>query len=244
MPDCTRLCGGRRPGSIPGEDAVTTALEPDGTATGCNPVQVGSTPTGVSDHPDAAHAHDTDERRDAGAERRRLASTCRIAVRREVAVTSRHGLTLLVADGNTDSIQAFYVTEKNHEETVDHVMSSGLPGNPGRHPGLHANRERPCPIRFGARHRSHHSESPGGTLSHFAKFWPAEDIVLHPSEGAELLDPAELQSLTCNESAVQRDRKQHTGLRRNKQCYLRPRAVLHNTRRVSGLAFPVSPLGG
>ena len=28
-------------------------LEPDGTATGCNPVEVGSTPTGVSDCPTA-----------------------------------------------------------------------------------------------------------------------------------------------------------------------------------------------
>jgi hypothetical protein len=28
-------------------------LEPDGPATGCNPVQVGSTPTGVSDQPTA-----------------------------------------------------------------------------------------------------------------------------------------------------------------------------------------------
>ena len=28
--------------------AGTMTLEPDGTATGCNPVQVGSTPTGVS----------------------------------------------------------------------------------------------------------------------------------------------------------------------------------------------------
>ncbi len=28
-------------------------LEPDGTATGCNPVEVGSTPTGVSDYPTA-----------------------------------------------------------------------------------------------------------------------------------------------------------------------------------------------
>ena len=28
-------------------------LEPDGTATGCNPVEVGSTPTGVSDRPTA-----------------------------------------------------------------------------------------------------------------------------------------------------------------------------------------------
>ena len=33
--------------------AGTLTLEPDGTATGCNPVQVGSTPTGVSDHPTA-----------------------------------------------------------------------------------------------------------------------------------------------------------------------------------------------
>ena len=37
----------RGPGSIPGEDTLT-ALEPDGTATGCNPIEVGSTPTGVS----------------------------------------------------------------------------------------------------------------------------------------------------------------------------------------------------
>ncbi len=28
-------------------------LEPDGTAIGCNPIEVGSTPTGVSDQPTA-----------------------------------------------------------------------------------------------------------------------------------------------------------------------------------------------
>ena len=33
--------------------AGTMTLEPDGTATGCNPVEVGSTPTGVSDCPTA-----------------------------------------------------------------------------------------------------------------------------------------------------------------------------------------------
>ena len=32
---------------------LNKTLEPDGPATGCNPVQVGSTPTGVSDHPTA-----------------------------------------------------------------------------------------------------------------------------------------------------------------------------------------------
>ena len=32
---------------------LTMTLEPDGTATGCNPVEVGSTPTGVSDCPTA-----------------------------------------------------------------------------------------------------------------------------------------------------------------------------------------------
>ena len=30
-------------------EAGTLTLEPDGTATGCNPVEVGSTPTGVSE---------------------------------------------------------------------------------------------------------------------------------------------------------------------------------------------------
>ncbi|TVS21162.1 MAG: hypothetical protein EA424_00290, partial [Planctomycetaceae bacterium] len=40
-------------GSIPGEDTDIVTLEPDGTATGCNPVQVGSTPTGVSESPTA-----------------------------------------------------------------------------------------------------------------------------------------------------------------------------------------------
>ncbi len=44
----TRPCEGRRPGPIPGEDADNVTLEPDGTATGCNPVQVGSIPTGAS----------------------------------------------------------------------------------------------------------------------------------------------------------------------------------------------------
>jgi hypothetical protein len=44
-----RPCEGRGPGSIPGEDIPFLTLEPDGQATGCNPVQVGSTPTGVSD---------------------------------------------------------------------------------------------------------------------------------------------------------------------------------------------------
>ena len=44
---------GCRPGSIPGEDTEILTLEPDGTATGCNPVEVGSTPTGVSDRPTA-----------------------------------------------------------------------------------------------------------------------------------------------------------------------------------------------
>ena len=29
-------------------------LEPDGTAIGCNPIEVGSTPTGVSDQPSQA----------------------------------------------------------------------------------------------------------------------------------------------------------------------------------------------
>ena len=53
VPDRTRLREGRRPGSIPGEDTEILTLEPDGTATGCNPVQVGSTPTGVSDRPTA-----------------------------------------------------------------------------------------------------------------------------------------------------------------------------------------------
>ena len=38
----------RRPGSTPGGDMTSVTLEPDGQATGCNPVQVGSTPTGVS----------------------------------------------------------------------------------------------------------------------------------------------------------------------------------------------------
>ncbi len=33
------------------------ALEPDGTATGCNPVKVGSTPTGVSDDPAAGSGY-------------------------------------------------------------------------------------------------------------------------------------------------------------------------------------------
>jgi hypothetical protein len=33
--------------------AGITTLEPDGAATGCNPVEVGSTPTGVSDRPTA-----------------------------------------------------------------------------------------------------------------------------------------------------------------------------------------------
>ena len=33
----------------PFRGAGTLTLEPDGTATGCNPVEVGSTPTGVSD---------------------------------------------------------------------------------------------------------------------------------------------------------------------------------------------------
>ena len=32
---------------------LNKTLEPDGPATGCNPVQVGSTPTSVSDHPTA-----------------------------------------------------------------------------------------------------------------------------------------------------------------------------------------------
>ena len=44
----TRPCEGRGPGSIPGKDTLT-APEPDGTAIGCNPIEVGSTPTGVSD---------------------------------------------------------------------------------------------------------------------------------------------------------------------------------------------------
>jgi hypothetical protein len=30
---------------------ISTTLEPDGQATGCNPVEVGSTPTGVDDVP-------------------------------------------------------------------------------------------------------------------------------------------------------------------------------------------------
>jgi hypothetical protein len=47
----TRPCEGRGPGSIPGEDIDDSTLEPDGQATGCNPVQVGSTPTGVSKKP-------------------------------------------------------------------------------------------------------------------------------------------------------------------------------------------------
>ena len=42
----TRPREGRGPGPIPGEDTYWT-LEPDGEATGCNPVEVGSTPTGV-----------------------------------------------------------------------------------------------------------------------------------------------------------------------------------------------------
>jgi hypothetical protein len=42
-----RPCEGRGPGSIPGEDIPFLTLEPDGQATGCNPVKVGSTPTGV-----------------------------------------------------------------------------------------------------------------------------------------------------------------------------------------------------
>ena len=46
----------RGPGSIPGEDTLT-ALEPDGTATGCNPIEVGSTPTGVSDDPATGSDH-------------------------------------------------------------------------------------------------------------------------------------------------------------------------------------------
>ena len=53
MLDRSRLREGRGPGSIPGEDTEILTLEPDGTATGCNPVQVGSTPTGVSDRPTA-----------------------------------------------------------------------------------------------------------------------------------------------------------------------------------------------
>src|SRR4051812_11874880 len=44
----TRPPEGRRPGSTAGEDITIATLEPDGQATGCNPVQVGSTPTGVS----------------------------------------------------------------------------------------------------------------------------------------------------------------------------------------------------
>ncbi len=48
----TRPREGRGSGSIPGKGTFTT-LEPDGTATGCNPVEVGSTPTGVSDRPTA-----------------------------------------------------------------------------------------------------------------------------------------------------------------------------------------------
>jgi len=43
----TRPCEGRGPGSTPGED-ISKTPEPDGQATGCNPVEVGSTPTGVS----------------------------------------------------------------------------------------------------------------------------------------------------------------------------------------------------
>src|SRR4051812_8717736 len=48
--DGTRLCEGRGPGSTPGEDIgfVNMTLEPDGQATGCKPVEVGSTPTSVS----------------------------------------------------------------------------------------------------------------------------------------------------------------------------------------------------
>ena len=37
----------------PFRGAGTLTLEPDGAATGCNPVEVGSTPTGVSDCPTA-----------------------------------------------------------------------------------------------------------------------------------------------------------------------------------------------
>ena len=33
--------------------AGNMTLEPDGTAIGCNPIEVGSTPTGVSDQPTA-----------------------------------------------------------------------------------------------------------------------------------------------------------------------------------------------
>ena len=33
--------------------AGNSTLEPDGQAAGCNPVEVGSTPTGVSDQPTA-----------------------------------------------------------------------------------------------------------------------------------------------------------------------------------------------
>ena len=36
------------------DNARLRTLEPDGQATGCNPVEVGSTPTGVSDCPTAA----------------------------------------------------------------------------------------------------------------------------------------------------------------------------------------------
>ena len=48
----TRPREGRRPGSIPGEDTYLT-LEPDGQATGCNPVEAGSTPASVFDQPTA-----------------------------------------------------------------------------------------------------------------------------------------------------------------------------------------------
>ena len=44
----TRLCEGRRPGSIHGENTLLPTLEPDGEAIGCNPVEVGSTPNDVS----------------------------------------------------------------------------------------------------------------------------------------------------------------------------------------------------
>jgi hypothetical protein len=48
---CTRPCEGRGPGSIPGDDTFYVTLEPDGQATGCNPVEAGSTPASVSDQP-------------------------------------------------------------------------------------------------------------------------------------------------------------------------------------------------
>lgn len=55
--DRTRAREARRPGSIPGWDTDWT-LEPDGEAAGCNPAEVGSIPTGVSDRP-TGHSNDT-----------------------------------------------------------------------------------------------------------------------------------------------------------------------------------------